>query len=359
MKLFFPAIIFLYSTCSGLLFSQSGNDHKSSITIRILVPASEYVDTSIHKILILPNRIPQGSFIMGNIDGQFSLDTLTCADELYKNAIGGFTDKTNGIQRFTIIGDPNINPAVLLEGLSWSKADSICQLHQTDALLTLEQFNIAFTGHVVTDNSLRYITSGTEGEVSEYSVYRYIANYKVGAVACWKIYDSKHRKIIERRVYLEDSSSSEYVESFNEAIKLPKGWTSFIYRLAQKTGATTATIISPNWIPAQRTFYDSGNRDMRKAAKLMSAEKTREALQLWKNNLKNSNKTIALHARYNVILGYEILGFYEDAFMIAHELWENYGMMDAGAYADLLKLRIGCQLELVKQLPSLNSLSNY
>lgn len=79
-------------------------------------------------------------------------------------------------------------------------------------------------------------------------------------------------------------------------------------KAAKSTGQWFAEFLVPHWIQVSRTYYESGNVDLKKAEKLAMENKWLEAAKIWKANTKNENKNIAAKSMFNLALACEIEG---------------------------------------------------
>ena len=73
-------------------------------------------------------------------------------------------------------------------------------------------------------------------------------------------------------------------------------------------GRTFCSKIIPTWIPVDRFYYTSNNRDMLQAEKYAKNNNWLQAAALWNKQTKNKNLRIAAKASYNMALACEMEG---------------------------------------------------
>lgn len=81
-----------------------------------------------------------------------------------------------------------------------------------------------------------------------------------------------------------------------------------VQEVATTAGWLFANYLVPHWILVQRRVYESGNRELRKAQKLVEENKWIKAAEIWKKNTYNKNNNIAAKSMYNLAVACEING---------------------------------------------------
>ena len=67
--------------------------------------------------------------------------------------------------------------------------------------------------------------------------------------------------------------------------------------------------ISPKWLTDRRSYFASGDANLKNAAPLVISNQWEQAIALWKNTAETSNsKSAKSKAEFNIALGLEMLG---------------------------------------------------
>ncbi len=125
----------------------------------------------------------------------------------------------------------------------------------------------------------------------------------------WSMYDLKQMK----EVFLyskEDTAkwSNPDIYNLKSAIKLLPPRKNAVLSAAEISAANFAQYITPHWLQVDRMYYKSGNKEMRKAEKLMKQNKWLEAAEIWKKTIKSKNKQIVAKSMFNLALACEMEG---------------------------------------------------
>ncbi len=78
--------------------------------------------------------------------------------------------------------------------------------------------------------------------------------------------------------------------------------------IPEVSGNNFANFLAPHWVEVQRTFYKSGQIELKKAEQLAEENKWLEAAEIWKKNVTNVNKNVAAKSMFNLALACEIEG---------------------------------------------------
>lgn len=184
-----------------------------------------------------------------------------------------------------------------------------------------------------TKNNLKEIKKSTGADLllslDYFSVYEEM-NYKVQALksahiyvlSMWNFYNLKEDKL---QYYYHRVDTISWYQSYNDNIKLPNR-NDAMMNAAQISGENFSNFLTPHWIPVQRTLYQSGQVDFKKAEQLAEENKWLEAAQLWRKNINNKNNSIAAKSMYNLAVASEIMGEIEAAMdwvVKSYQVFEN------------------------------------
>ncbi len=81
-----------------------------------------------------------------------------------------------------------------------------------------------------------------------------------------------------------------------------------VTQIPETSGIRFAEFLAPHWIEVQRTFYKSGQLELKKAEQLVKENRWLDAAEIWKKNVTNSNKKVAAKSMFNLALACEMEG---------------------------------------------------
>lgn len=81
-----------------------------------------------------------------------------------------------------------------------------------------------------------------------------------------------------------------------------------VLNAADLSGTQYAQFLVPHWIQVQRMYYSSGHVDLKTTDQLVEDGKWMEAVEIWKANVNNPNKSISAKCQFNMGLACEMQG---------------------------------------------------
>jgi len=243
-------------------------------------------------------------------------------------------------------------PAVNLNGvanpmlngpLDYSVIKDICQRHDLDALVVLEYFDS--DSRIAVVPRVRDVTqNGRRINVSDF-----MANADLRVRTTWRVYDDSTKNIIDQHTF-------EDLTTFNNAGPNPQaaqgGLPNKRFAINQSgfnAGKEYGCRISPFWISVQRRFYKKGSHELELANARATKGRWNEAVTIWKNIAKNTDKNISGRANYNLAVAAEREGNLEVAMEYAKIARDNYKEKWSREYVRILNQRMQNRQKLMEQ----------
>ncbi len=191
--------------------------------------------------------------------------------------------------------------SLITREMTWDEAGTLCERFETDAVLSLDYLKT------------KVLTSFDRD--SEYDIRNdafvniVVAEMKVAYEALFRIYDPFDEKIVYRK-FLRDTVYWEAADYTIE--RLFSRFTSVKTALSETGIALALDIsgeISPNWRSGKRTYFATGNSELKEAATVVEKGDWLAAKKIWEDIAENTgSKALKSKAEYNIALAYEMLG---------------------------------------------------
>jgi tetratricopeptide (TPR) repeat protein len=166
-----------------------------------------------------------------------------------------------------------------------------------------------------------------------------VATNKIG----FRIYDPVAKTIVDQDQFNQANTWQTTGKSAQAAVAsliVKSEATKYVARLA---GTSYASKIVPTPIQLSRTYYKKSKESiyLSQGVRLAEVNQWKEAINSWKKGLiSNPSAKDAERLSYNIALGYEILGDFEEAKVWAAKAYTNYGNKKGRRYIPLLDQRI-------------------
>ena len=158
---------------------------------------------------------------------------------------------------------------------------------KTDLLISLETFSYFF---------------------SEYSAdYDVPKSREVITAAVWAVYDPFAEKVIERKTMIDTVFWNSYDEqgNYQKGAKLPPRQTA-LKVASQLAGESYSKRFFASWHTVNRMYSIPPLPDFSQAATFIDKGKWDEAIKIWERYAPDKNGKMAINARYNLALAYEM-----------------------------------------------------
>jgi len=220
-----------------------------------------------------------------------SILVTSCLNELSENF-----KNSNTFNRVEIL--PNTifkkHTGEKLPPLNFDLIKQLTEATNTDLLISLETYSSFYSEH-----------SGN------YDVQK---SNEVVTAAVWAIYDPLGEKLIERKAMIDTIYWNGYDSNGNyqKGFRLPPRETA-LKIAAQMTGENYAKRFSASWQTVNRTYSVPPLPDFSEAANYIGEGEWDKAISLWEKYAADKNGKLAISARYNLALGYEMKDDFETA----------------------------------------------
>ncbi|HKI89478.1 MAG TPA: DUF6340 family protein, partial [Draconibacterium sp.] len=219
--------------------------------------------------------------VNGNLD---SILVKTCLTELAKNFKEKNTFNQVKILPYNLF-NRHTNPK--LPELQFNVIKKITSSTNSDLLISLETYSYFF---------------------SEYSQnYDTPPSNEVITAAVWAVYDPVAEHLIERKALIDTVYWNGYDDqgNYQRGYKLPPRETA-LKIASQLVGENYAKRFFASWQTVNRMYVVPPLPDFSEAANFVDQGKWDNAIQLWKKYTSDKNGKLAISARYNLALAYEM-----------------------------------------------------
>jgi hypothetical protein len=226
------------------------------------------------------NRLKKAKNDPENLD---SLLASYCLKELASN----FKSKNtfNRIHIFPGVFKPHSGKK--LPALKFDLVKKLTSSSETDLLISLETFSYFFSEYA-----------------EEYQVPK---SREVITASVWAVYDPLKEKIIERKTLIDTIFWNSYDEEGNylKKTKLPPRPMA-LKIAAQLTGENYSKRFIASWQTVNRLYSIPPLPDFSQASAYIDAGQWDAAIEIWKRYAPDKNGKMAINARYNLALAYEM-----------------------------------------------------
>jgi hypothetical protein len=216
--------------------------------------------------------------------------------------------------------------------MPWDEVKTLCDTFGTDAILSLDYFKTRVTTEYDKENFF------DPGSNSFYAVAK--AQMKVAYDALFRVYDPGRERIIMREflrdtIIWEDEDSSTNL-LFDRFTPVKKALTEAGIAIALDLSGE----ISTKWYEEKRSYFATGDSNMKQAAQLLNAGQWEPAIALWNETVENDkSKSLKSKAEFNIALGYELKGDLNSAIEWALKSYETMYRTNTYNYLEILKRR--------------------
>lgn len=216
--------------------------------------------------------------------------------------------------------------------MPWDEVKTLCDTFGTDAILSLDYFKTRVSTAFQKEN---FFDPGNSSFLMQSQ-----AQMKISYEALFRVYDPIREKIILREflrdtIIWEDQDSSTGV-LFERFSSVKNALTEVGIAIALDLSGE----ISSNWYEEKRSYFVSGDSNMKQAAQLVNANQWEAALALWKDTAeKTKSKSLKSKAEFNIALGYEMQGDLDASIEWALQSYNTMYRTNTYNYLETLKRR--------------------
>lgn len=340
-------LLALFSIIGALLISSC----MMSVRLNLMKPAEVMIPQHIQKIGVV-DRTKPGDERINVLEGALTGEMIGQDKEGVENAVNGLVNLLANSPRFEII-----RTNVRLEGnaasnsfpppLSWTAVENYTLRANVDALLIIEVYDSDF---IITDGSKEVTKKNKDGK--EYKTNEYfaegVANLKVG----FRLYDPETKSIIDQEMFRQDRTWKATAASKKEALAKLINRQNALNDLSYVIGEIYGRRIAPSWVTASRSYYkkDSNSPNIEVGTRKAEVNDWDGAIEEWKKAMDRGDFDSKGKAAYNIALGYEVLGYLDDAKDWAQKAYTEFGNKKARDYVRIIEHRIWEEQRLREQL---------
>lgn len=216
--------------------------------------------------------------------------------------------------------------------MPFNEAKQLCDTFKTNAVLSIDFFKTKVITNYDRENYFNQL------ENSFFAISR--AKMKVYYEALFRVYDPVKEKVIFRK-FVRDTLFWETSDKSPEAV-----FSRFtpVKSALSEAGISMALAIS-NEISSvyhyeKRSFFASGDENLKAAAPLVYNNQWEPAIGLWEKSVENSkSKSVKSKAEFNIALAYEMLGDLDKSINWALKSYETMFRINTYEYLELLQIK--------------------
>jgi Family of unknown function (DUF6340) len=310
------------------------------MSLSVLKPAPVSIPSNIKSVALVDrSQATDANHTIDAIHKALSLETNELQTAGAKSSLSGLSDELMKNSRFTVVKPLNgielrsFGAGVFPSALQWDSVERLCRESNTDALFALELFD--------TDSKINYGASPANINVgiANLPAVEHHVSMTTSVKTGWRIYDPSTRTILDEYIIGQDISFSG--SGINPAVAASAliGRKEAVIQVGNKAGQAYASRILPYWIRVSRNYFVGGNDNFKTAQRKAQSGNWDGAAQLWLQETKNTDGTLAGRACYNMAIISEINGDLDGAIQWAQKSYEDYKIRLALEYLNILKYR--------------------
>ncbi len=307
----FPAVFTIATFLFGGLITFS-SCKVSHTQLQVLQPADIMLPAHFQKFILVdrtrPPKTTQGqaiNIIEGLLTGEGVFQDRWGAED----CLEGLRQELTRTPRYTVTIAPvdtslkGTGTRQMAAPLDWKTVARMLNNDTATALVVLE----AFDSNTNILNEVAQIPQrAADGTTTNVPGIRAIGRVNVYSV--WRIYDLKHKTIVDQ--YPQESQQQFDNTGINAQIAesgLPTK-RQMVSRAGVSAGIQYGHRIAPQWIWVAREYYRKGNPEMKSAARLVRFNGWQQATDTWNKQATNADRKIAGRASFNMALAAEQSG---------------------------------------------------
>lgn len=306
-----------------------GTSCKTNFRISVVRPPAILLHEQTTRILIINNVTHDNSpdkLLSQALQGQQYNGNLMASERAVLGIIRSLDDSQY------LKGIPT-NPISLRNGkdINWARVDSLCEVLGAHAIIEIEQFESqAPVGGTIVANATGQRTSPLRGW-SYNNVYIAGTHEHIDRLEVGEVYNMPVSGTLDPLLMLNDMMRKRELYG----------------HLGQSVGYRTGRMFYANWVWVNRTFYNKGSMNLRRAKRLIRTGNWDLAERILLQAINSPRRKAAGRAKYNLALVYEGQGRLEEAIAMAERAALENGTRLAYNYINVLKFRLNEQPRIV------------
>ena len=341
-KLSLLAILFTFT-----FFSCS----KKHVNMSVLKPAPLTVEQHIKTIVIVNRTEPENKVlntIEGILTGEGIGEDKQGADQALASLNGVMATSPRfqpkrALERYKGSGAGGVLP----DPLAWKIVQALCEKYQADAVIALETYDSDF---IITHTEKDVEEKDANGNVvMRHKFYAEgLASVKMG----FRLYDPNKMTIIDQHMFSDSRTWTGTGTNKTDALAHLINKNTAIQQVSQRAGANYASRITPLVSNISRVLYKKGKggSSLSSGTRMADVQDWEGAIEKWEQSLQTGDTKSKGRAAYNIAVGYEVLGYYQEAKDWAQKAYIDYGNKEAKNYVSALDQRIRDDMKLQEQL---------
>lgn len=325
-----------------------------SVSMQSMRPAEITFSSNINKILLV-NRtkfdIKGGNILEGLLTGELPGEDQAAAEA----ALSVFQNTLLNSPRFDVVRHPQIQngnsiTAAFPPAMEWDLVEDLAADSKADAVIAVEIFDTDFIVTQGKKNVKKKVK--VNGETVEQDVVEFtatgVADVKIG----FRVYDLSSRSIIDEQLFTQTRTWGSSGSTPNAAITQLIHKSEAAKAVSQAAANSYAHKIAPMPIRISREFYTKARKSpgMKVATRMADVNDWSSAIDQWKEIVMIAPPKSAGKAAYNIAIGYEVLGDFDQAKSWAQKAYVEYGNKKAMAYTATLNRRLADEERVRQQM---------
>jgi tetratricopeptide (TPR) repeat protein len=222
--------------------------------------------------------------------------------------------------------------AFITKEMPWEEVKSLCETYNTDAVLSIDYLKTRVkTSYDVESYFNPYDNSFTSMSKAE---------MQISFETIIRVYDPLQEKIIARQFLRDTLFWEDYGQNARELFSQFTPVKKALNEVGIAIALDFSGIIGPVWLRDKRSYFATGDANLKKAVPLVNSGQWLPAIELWKNTAENtSSKSLKSKAEFNIALGCEMLGDIDAAIDWALKSYNTMYRTNTYNYLETLKFR--------------------
>ncbi|WP_422080075.1 DUF6340 family protein [Ulvibacterium sp.] len=335
----------------GLTLLISSCSATNQLTMGALEPAPVHLPKEVVNIGIIDRSAPsEGNRTLDKIDKILSAEGLELDKKGAEAAVTALKDELerhDSFEHVKILSDADVSKGlgVFPATLSWEKIESLCAMHNVDAIFSLAFYDTDTKASYAMTTMQLPNSLGIEVPIPAHEV-RLQTLIKNG----WRIYYPSEKVIVDQFVFNEGLTSMGRGLNPIKAVEAIANRNEGVVELSKNMGSSYALRLLPFRIRISRDYYVRGTDNFIIARRRAQTGDWDGAAELWEKEINNPNRKIAGRAHYNMAIINEINGNLVEAMDWASKSYTEYRDRNALRYLNTLKYRFAQNEALEQQV---------
>ncbi len=272
--------------------------------------------------------------LMGEVEGALSGRPEGADRHGAERALQGLVETLEDSKRFDVItplsGKKYVDVRMFQSQPNWAAFKELCETSGADAIISLEDFD--------SESDVRdwpQLLEAVDLYAQSTTVTLHQAQRTSAVKADWRIYRPADQSILDAvgDWWIEQSWDEADTNKETARDRLPPIYDTVLL-LGHEAGRTYGHRISPKVQTVRRTFFASGDTQLRTAAQRAKSGKWDEAITLWRSLEKETDDgTVKGMAQFNLAVAFEVKGNLQGALLWMGRAQRNLGSKKTRNYA--------------------------